>query len=318
MSRTLPSRPNLRFLHKEAKNLLKAQRRGDLSVCPTLRRLRRFDNAADSAILAADLALHEVQFALALDYGFESWSKLKAHVEAAPVGDPAVRLVLEGVPKIGYNIRLSPFPGSVESLLKYVGEPVPYEYIMGVTGAPFRRVWSRDDGGNIALMYFGIEPHRRLFEAIGFAYRVVPRTDRDAMLEAVRTSIGAGVPVIAFGIIGPPEAGLVTGYDEGGDVLLGHSYFDFASYGTSRYYEQRDWFTEMDKSSAGMIVLGGRRPRPAPRDVLISSLAWAIDLARTPTCPTTSAAWPRTRAGPAASRWTPTTRATTPRSCGRG
>jgi hypothetical protein len=30
-----------------------------------------------------------------------------------------------------------------------------------------------------------------------------------------------------------------------------------------------------------MIVLGERRPRPEPRDVLVSSLEWAIDLART-------------------------------------
>jgi hypothetical protein len=297
MPRTLPSPPSMRFLHEEAKDLLKAHKLGDAAVCPTLRLLGGFKNAADADILEADVALHDVQFALALDYGFESWPKLKAHVEAAmagnaagsnagqgapkPVGDPNVRLVLEGVPKIGYNIRLCPFPGSVEALLKYIGEPVAYEYIMGVTGAPFRRVWNRDDGGNIDLMYFGIEPHRRLFEALGFDYRVVPRSDRAAMLDAVKTSIAAGVPVIAFGIIGPPEAGLVAGYGEGGDVLLGHSYFDFASYGTSRYYEQRNWFEEMERNSIGMIVLGERRPRPEPRDVLISSLEWAIDLART-------------------------------------
>lgn len=297
MSRTLPSNPNLRFLREEAKDLLKAQRRGDAGVCPTLRRLRRFEHGADADILGAELALHEVQFALALEYGFESWPKLKEHVEAAtagvaagaptagtrprPSGDPAVRLVLEGVPKVGYHIRMCPFPGSAEALLKYIGEPVPYDYIMGVTGAAFRRTWNRDDGGNVDLMYFGVEPHRRLFEALGFSYRVVPRRDREAMLSGVKTSIAGGVPVIAFGIIGPPEAGLVVGYDEGGDVLLGHSYFDFANYGSARYYEQRDWFKAMHDTSIGMIVLGERRERPEPREVFVSSLEWAIDLERT-------------------------------------
>jgi len=292
MSRTLPSNPNRHFLQEEAKDLLKAHKLGDPSVCPTLRLLNRFENATDSDILEAEVALHEVQFALAQDYGFDSWPKLKAHVEAVaasatasasprtPSGDPDVRLVLEGVPMIGYRVRGCPFPGAVESVMKYLGEPVPYEYIMGVTGAPFRRVWNRDDGGNVDLMYFHPEPHRRLFEALGFAYRVVPCTDRDVMLNAVKMSIAAGVPVIAFGIIGPPEAGLVTGYDEGGDVLLGHSYFDFANYGTARYYEQADWHAEMHDGSIGMIVLGERRPRPEPRGVLVSSLEWAVDLAR--------------------------------------
>lgn len=296
MPRTLPSHPSPRFLQEEAKDLLKAHKLGDARVCPTLRLLNGFENMADSDILEAEVALHDVQFALALEYGFESWPKLKAHVEAAtagvepgdaagkgarkPSGDPDVRLVLEGVPKIGYNVRLCPFPGAVESVMKYLGEPVPYEYLMGVTGAAFRRVWNRDDGGNVDLMYFHPEPHRRLFEALGFTYRAVPHTDRDVMLNAVKASIAASVPVIAFGIIGPPEAGLVTGYDQGGDMLLGHSYFDFANYGTTRYYEQQDWFNQMHQGSIGMIVLGERNPRPEPRDVLVSSLEWAVDLAR--------------------------------------
>jgi len=300
MSRTLPSNPSPRFLQEEAKDLLKAHKRGDARVCPTLRLLRRFENAADSDILGADVTLHEVQFALALDYGFESWPKLKAHVEAitagassageaarTPSGVPGVRLVLEGVPEIGYRVRVCPFPGSVEALLNYIGDPAPYEYLMGVTGAAFRRVWNRDDGGNVDLMYFHPEPHRRLFEALGFNYRLLPPTDRSGMVEAVKTSIAAGVPVISFGIIGPPEAGLVTGYDQGGDVLLGHSYFFDAATQTAggRYYEKADWHKGMPDGPMGMIVLGDRRPRPEPRDVLVSSLEWAIDLARHPERP---------------------------------
>jgi hypothetical protein len=294
MTRNLPSNPSLRFLQEEAKDLLKAQRSGDARICATLRLLNRFEDADDSDILEAEVTLHEVQFALALDYGFVSWPKLKAHVEAVvsdipahqhapkPGSDPDVRLVLVDVPKIGYYVRPCPFPGAVESLLGFIKEPVSYEYLMGVTGAAFRRVWDRDDGGNVDLMYFHPEPHRRLFEALGFGYRVVPRTDRDSMITAVKASIAAGMPVIAFGIIGPPEAGLVTGYDQGGDILLGHSYFDFTPRPSGGYYEQSDWHKQMDSGSIGMIVLGERRPRPEPRKVLITSLEWAIDLALRP------------------------------------
>src|SRR5688572_17136154 len=59
MSRNLPARPNLEFLKKEAKSLLEVW-------------LQR-----DSAAQLAD-----AQHALARDYGFASWPKLKAHVDS--------------------------------------------------------------------------------------------------------------------------------------------------------------------------------------------------------------------------------------------
>ncbi|MHC4983708.1 MAG: MSCRAMM family protein [Planctomycetota bacterium] len=81
MSRSLPSDPSLVQLKKQAKDLLKAHGRGDRKCCKTLRLLRRFADAGEQEILAADLALHEAQFALAMDYGFKSWAELKAHAE---------------------------------------------------------------------------------------------------------------------------------------------------------------------------------------------------------------------------------------------
>src|SRR5918995_3213468 len=57
MSRNLPDRPNLEFLKKEAKALLDSMQHADP---------------------AAQLA--DAQHALARDYGFASWPRLKAHV----------------------------------------------------------------------------------------------------------------------------------------------------------------------------------------------------------------------------------------------
>ena len=59
MSRILPARPNLEYLKKEAKGRLDD--------------LLRTDPRAQ---------LSDAQFALAQDYGFASWPKLKEHVEA--------------------------------------------------------------------------------------------------------------------------------------------------------------------------------------------------------------------------------------------
>jgi hypothetical protein len=57
------------------------------------------------------------------------------------------RAVVEGVPRIGYDVHLCPFPGSLYALMQFLGDPVDYDYVMGVTGAAFRRLFNRDDGG---------------------------------------------------------------------------------------------------------------------------------------------------------------------------
>jgi hypothetical protein len=78
------------------------------------------------------------------------------------------RVILEGVPRVGYDIHLSPFPGSLHAVLQYTGDPCNYDYIMGVSGAAFRRFWNRDDGGNIDISYLGDTPFSRIFEALGY------------------------------------------------------------------------------------------------------------------------------------------------------
>ncbi|MCK4857518.1 MAG: hypothetical protein KAT58_06095, partial [candidate division Zixibacteria bacterium] len=82
MNRSLPTRPNLEHLKKEAKTLLKAHQKGYSTVCETLRLLHRFKEATDHEILETDLSLNEVQYALAMDYGFSSWADMKHHVES--------------------------------------------------------------------------------------------------------------------------------------------------------------------------------------------------------------------------------------------
>ncbi len=190
------------------------------------------------------------------------------------------RAVLEGVPKIGYHVHCCPFPGTLMSIMQYLHDPCTYDYVMGVTGAAFRRLWQRDDGGNVDTMYLAPEPHERAFRALGYACRTVPK-DRAAMVEAIRESVGRGMPVIAFGIIGPPEAGIVAGYDRDGEVLYGYSYFQDGA--VAGYYALDGWFEKMDRHGPyGLIVIGDRVPRPPEREILTSTLQWAVDLARVP------------------------------------
>lgn len=189
-----------------------------------------------------------------------------------------VRAILPDVPRIGFDIHMCPFPGSLYAVLKYIGDPCDYDYLMAVTGAAFRRLWNRDDGGNVDLSYFGDTPFQRVFEALGYEWRSYP-IDREAMLVGIRESLSRGIPAVSFGIIGPPEAGLVTGYDQDGQVLYGWSYFQDQN---QHYYEKSDWFAPKEMNWRGLIVLGQRvHPRRSISEVLVNTLEWALDLAHT-------------------------------------
>lgn len=81
MARSLPSRPNLKHLQHEAKQLLRMHRQGNPVACDVLRFLDRFRNAAVQTILQSPLKLSDVQYAVALSYGSRSWRQLKASVK---------------------------------------------------------------------------------------------------------------------------------------------------------------------------------------------------------------------------------------------
>ena len=199
---------------------------------------------------------------------------------SAPAEVAPDRLVLEGVPKIGYSVHLCPFPGSLFAAMQYLGEPVDYDYLMGVTGAAFRRFWNRDDGGNVDLSYLAPEPYDRAAAAIGRELRPVGTVDKARIKRAVRQSIAKGRPLLAFGIIGPPECGLVTGYGDGGDTLYGYSYFQEPA--LPGYYEKSNWFEIANwAGEVAVLRIGDRKPIPSPRITLISTLKWALDLERT-------------------------------------
>ncbi|MGD1002230.1 MAG: hypothetical protein ABSA67_16200 [Candidatus Brocadiia bacterium] len=80
MSLSLPDRPNLDQLRKQAKDLLKAHKQGDVSACRVLRHLSRFAASSDQDILKAKVTLAEAQHALAQEYGFKNWAALVRYI----------------------------------------------------------------------------------------------------------------------------------------------------------------------------------------------------------------------------------------------
>ncbi|MEO8032686.1 MAG: ankyrin repeat domain-containing protein [Gemmatimonadota bacterium] len=82
MSRSLPERASLEFLSKQSKDFLRAAKSGDAIA---VERLCAWGPAG--AFKPPTLA--DCQHALAREYGFASWPKLKAHVEELAAADPS-------------------------------------------------------------------------------------------------------------------------------------------------------------------------------------------------------------------------------------
>ncbi|MGE5578768.1 MAG: hypothetical protein ACM3WU_01890 [Bacillota bacterium] len=224
------------------------------------------------------------------------------------------RRVINDVMRLTYELNggrgmHTPMCGALLAVMKRLGVETDYDFIACTSGAAFRMVWK--DGwypDNSSVMYMDeglLEPVQQAFDALGYEYAVrmcngfdavfpvdqktlarFPDTlcqDRAQAVAEIRKSIDDGIPVIAWGIVGPPEPCILTGYDNGGEVIIGTSYFqdDSAWRGdaitdTTGYFRKADWFRAM----LGYIIIGPRKPAPGRRQLYLKSLRRAVSLAR--------------------------------------
>ncbi|MBN1919515.1 MAG: hypothetical protein JW889_16580 [Verrucomicrobia bacterium] len=132
----LPERPNLEHLKKQAKRLLKGHRDRDPLVCSTLRRLHRFANATNEEVLAAPFTLKEVQFALAMEYGFRNWEALKQQVESV-AGDAAASKRNVETALVGNGHSDDAFSLIFAAAAKRLGRDAPYDEVVALSTNPF-------------------------------------------------------------------------------------------------------------------------------------------------------------------------------------
>ncbi|WDV46463.1 RNA polymerase subunit sigma-24 [Clostridiaceae bacterium M8S5] len=141
--------------------------------------------------------------------------------------------ILYGVPKVEYSFEeCTPFPTALKACLSYIGQKVDYGYIMAASGAAFRLRWNKEywDGGNVDIMNIYEDEYEsfiRSFKAVNRKYEILKREHhtKEDFIEFIKKEINAGRPVIALGIIGPPEACVITGYRDNGKELLGWNCF---------------------------------------------------------------------------------------------
>jgi ankyrin repeat protein len=78
----LPAAPNLEQQRKRAKDLLNAVRAGNADAIARVRRFHPRLTGSTTQSVVADARLTDVQWVIAREYGFASWARLKAHIEA--------------------------------------------------------------------------------------------------------------------------------------------------------------------------------------------------------------------------------------------
>jgi Ankyrin repeats (3 copies) len=87
-TKQLPPHPNLDQLKHQAKDLLKARQAGDAAALQRIREFHpRFARLSDAAIAAATFTLTDAQLAIAREYGFSSWPRLRARIERSTPAD---------------------------------------------------------------------------------------------------------------------------------------------------------------------------------------------------------------------------------------
>ncbi len=192
-----------------------------------------------------------------------------------------VRKVLEGIERVHWCVGACVcFPGSMASVMRYLGEDVTDDYVMGISGGSFFLYWLVPWApSNCDVLMIGEEPVRRAFAAMGYGYTFLQDTDKERPREfyrdAIVASLDGGRPVLGDGVVGPPEICVISGYDNGGDALYGWSYFQEDD---KAYFRADDWYP----NTYGFITVGEKGPTPSPREVLGNTLEWAIRLARMP------------------------------------
>ena len=227
-------------------------------------------------------------------------------------GETFRRRVLQGVQKIGYSAAdgtpmLNQFCGSFSAALSALGadSSLDYTFVAAASGAAFRMLWKQGwHPDNVDLSHLHEEaflPMRRAFEAAGCSAEICMcrdskaawqgefrgvrlRTEQEAWQD-ITASIDRGMPVLALGVIGPPECCIVTGYDEEDRALLGYNYFqehakeEGLSIDPDGCFRKRGWYD----NTPAYFVLRGFQPVAVDESKYRTILQRAVDLALMPT-----------------------------------
>ena len=218
------------------------------------------------------------------------------------------RKVIEGVPRVGFYPDVKHcggkpwpedfvFPSCLRAILEFHGDTRnDYVHTMGVSGAAFFLYWGGWKGDNVAIYYMSADlgdVFRHTFGAVGYGTRTTPCDGPPSNAAAIRRmildEINAGRPCLSHGVVGPPETAIVTGYDDGGDVLIGWSFFQNSPPGDADgfteglefepcgYFRRRGW----EATTWDVMTVEPPATQRDRKEVFRDALQWALTVART-------------------------------------
>ena len=228
------------------------------------------------------------------------------------------RLVLDGVPQVKFydgGPRCPEdlcIPSVLRALGEYFGEEAfgcrtcramkpgckincSYSFFVGVTGVAAFLSYKKGWQDSNAAFYMSPDPEapeRRGFRALGYSFHWLEKQpaanveqDRERFLQAIIESLRKGRPVVAYGVVGPPEPAIITGFDDGGETLLGWSFFqsipDFAAgveFEPSGYFRKRNWFED----THSLLIIDEKQERPPLKEIFTDALHWMVKVVRVP------------------------------------
>ncbi len=121
------------------------------------------------------------------------------------------RVIIENVRKVSWDTgEMCEFASCFVSALQVLGGEVPYDFVMGTSGVSFR--FTIDPGrwefGNYSIRNISPDvyaPIRRAFAAAGYDCAVYERGEYAEDAARIKASLERGVPVLAFGVVGPSD-----------------------------------------------------------------------------------------------------------------
>jgi len=224
---------------------------------------------------------------------------------------PDHRVLLEGdMLQIGfYRVGKAPYPEDVvpAAVLRALAQHLrvdlqtqgvfwgDYCFFAGVTGEAFRflefmGLGASTPGRSLAERYghtSTAELYLGALAAAGLQGVLMSRPLDRAMVQGqiVASLRDRQTPVIAIGGFGPPEPCLITGTDEGGDVLLGWSHFQGEpkgnpdlSFEPTGQFRLRHW----ERLIEAVVVVTGTTARPPLEEVYFQALERGVRELRTP------------------------------------
>lgn len=145
--------------------------------------------------------------------------------------------ILYGVPKVEWGTYggSTPYPICLKACADYLGEDLDYATLLVSCGGAFRFTWNADDWdmSNVDIYHTFTEGAEETVysyaaKALGREFSILNRiesTTKEEFINFIKQHINEGYPCIAQGIIGPPEACIITGYRNNGNTLLGWNFF---------------------------------------------------------------------------------------------